>query len=385
VGRCVCISQFDDQYGCDRCTLRLKPTFSYSGEGMELTSIVKTRRGLVDFCDVPVGGAACKVGRCARDEDNRTIECPGDIDCDEAGSGGGICVGADDTVGRCVCGQGYFCRDCSLHRQDLERGIACGQYITGGALCQDDDDCGPAVAGYCATPKFQLADEEFDTVFDRAANMLDHVASQVRPFCKCSPGWTCRRCERRLRDLEHGSVSCGCDTPVLEPDGGESNNTEWEVDLLAKPWDSELECDVFYYVQRVRHFPAVPLWKNDAEALAGLRKDGRKLRFRDDGSERILVLKYDAADLDTLGSLGVGPGLEPLPMGPRNPERRVPQFYLVYAVTVPKENSTWDIATSSVARSKLFRLNRAARALGSPPPLALSLLALWSAAALALV
>merc|ERR1712216_893555 len=89
----------------------------------------------LNLCNVPAGGAECEVGLCGRDAEGYILECPGDITCNPAGWGSGICVGDENGLGKCVCARDQFCGDCSLHLRDITHGAKCERYMTGGALC----------------------------------------------------------------------------------------------------------------------------------------------------------------------------------------------------------------------------------------------------------
>merc|ERR1719272_27667 len=151
VGRCICSNRFEDKFGCPRCTTLEKFEYSVSNLRFELTTKIRDDLGRhINLCDLPVGGAKCKVGKCTRDKKtNYTTICDGDVQCDAGGSSSGMCVGPDGGDGTCVCARGYFCTDCTLHELDVRDGARCGKYISGGALCRGQRDC--STHSTCAT------------------------------------------------------------------------------------------------------------------------------------------------------------------------------------------------------------------------------------------
>lgn len=344
VGHCICARSSETTPGCSHCSVEVRPTFSYSDEGVELTTRIRGSGGrLINLCDLPSGGARCSVGECVRDEVGNILECPGDFECDMAGSGGGICIGDDNGIGFCVCGKKYFCRDCSLHELDVMAGAVCDKYITGGAACTSDEHCGPDAAGYCAVPKWHPKGQTRETLFGRAANYLDHVVAENRPFCKCEPGWTCRRCDMMVADLELGGAGCPCDTPVIEPNGGEFDASRREVDLVARPWDSAVDCEVFYAVQLVEEVPMVPMYSLTQAAAQALVADGKLFKLYEDGTGRPLAFEYDWV---AARSRGVG-----------KDGRLPPQLFVVFAVAAPKPHLTWLLNASRIVASEVFMLN----------------------------
>mmetsp|Transcript_74017 Transcript_74017/g.216854 ORF Transcript_74017/g.216854 Transcript_74017/m.216854 type:complete len:509 (-) Transcript_74017:86-1612(-) len=346
VGRCVCASQYENKFGCPRCNMAMKLQWSY-GDGAEISStMVWTKAGAhLDVCDVPVGGAECQVGRCARDAKNKTVECPGDSQCDAAGSGSGLCVGPDFSKGKCRCAQGFYCEDCSLHERDLIEGAKCDKYISGGAFCVAHTDCSGdgaagSLAGYCAAPAWSPSDVKEQTLINRVADRLMGIAEPNRNFCKCTHGWTCRRCEKKLADIASGKELCDCDAPMLFPNGGRFNSSWMEVLLTDQPWDSNVECELLYQVMFVDKIPAPSPWGTHAAAVQGIMQNGTRLHRHLDGAWKTVELTYDHWR---------NKDLQPDEMG-----RFPPQVYYIYAITVPRPNSTWKVRRSRLIRSKAF-------------------------------
>lgn len=350
VGRCVCASEFEDRYACDRCTLQLRKRFSYSDGQMEVTSQVRDRLDRhIDMCSLPVGGMSCRVGICERDRYNRTVSCPGDIECNVAGGGSGICVGAQEAEGVCVCAEGRFCKDCSLSRNDVLEGARCERYVTGGALCGTHSDCGHNA--YCTD---MLAPNE--SLGANAQTHPDH------PYCKCDVGYSCRRCHHRLSDLELGGASCTCDDPVISPSGGAfSGHKRLEVGLSFGIWDSEDECEVRYIVQKLNVVPQHPLWDTEEEAREVLKRDGLAEIRCDDGSLVPVVLELSKDHQPRWDNEG-------------NLVHSSEHFY-IHAVSLPRPNTTWETGPSRVVRSELYVLSLAkSRGLNVAVPVALALL-----------
>lgn len=275
VGHCVCPNSYDDQYGCSRCSVRLRTRYSYGDEAMVVTSRIRNRYGEhIDLCEYPSGGRRCEVGVCKRDSYNQTIWCPGDTECDVAGVGAGACIGPERGVGHCLCAEGMYCSDCSLHETAFVEGAKCDRYATGGAHCRSQGDC--SEHAYCAHIGF--------TENSKAGSAAN---SELRSFCKCDDGYGCRRCRHHVRELESGRETCGCDPPSFHPNGGEFNVRELHVNLTSVPWDSYAECEVLFFVERVVAMPLVPLFGKDApkaEVVRHLSQLGTKQSIADDGS-----------------------------------------------------------------------------------------------------
>eukprot|EP00928_Gymnodinium_smaydae_P018744 TRINITY_DN17147_c0_g2_i1.p1 TRINITY_DN17147_c0_g2~~TRINITY_DN17147_c0_g2_i1.p1 ORF type:complete len:438 (-),score=85.50 TRINITY_DN17147_c0_g2_i1:101-1414(-) len=330
VGRCVCANEFENKYACSRCTMLLESRYSFGNKRLERTTRYRDELGRHhDFCDLPMGGAPCEVGKCLRDEHGLVAWCPGDVECEAAGLGSGICVGAEEETGRCVCAKHRFCDDCSLQIRDVIAGATCDTMITGGAICHTNADCsGDKLQGYCAS---------------RNVPKLEHkMLANESSFCRCEKGYTCRRCSHDRSDVERGA-KCSCDKPSILPRGGNFRVREIGVSLTAPPWDSHRQCDVFYTVHLVERVPAPPLWAERGDAAAYLLANGSRLqRFRN-GSAKPVVLRYDdwrAQELDVYG-------------------HRRPQLFYIWAVSVPKKG--WLIQPSEVVVSKGLFLSVADR------------------------
>jgi len=203
-------------------------------------------------------------------------------------------------------------------------------------------------------PKWLPSDDARETLFDRVANLLDHVVAENRPFCKCEPGWTCRRCEKPVSELEKGGTGCNCDAPIFQPNGGVFDTHHVEVDLVSPPWDSGMDCKVYYEIQKIDEVPMAPLYSSTRAASEALVSHGKHLVLHEDDSEQALVLEYDYTEAHSK-------------MG-RNVKRPPPQIYVIFAVAIPRSNLTLLMNASTLVASEVFIIN-AARQQGAPPHL----------------
>lgn len=346
VGRCVCADEFEETYGCERCSLRLRPRFSYADDSVETTSLVRDKLGgHIDLCDLPTGGLPCTVGRCRRDEHNRTLSCTGDAICDAAGSGAGVCVGAEGTTseGTCVCKESYFCSDCSLHRSDVLEGAECGRLISGGAYCRGSKDCSSS-HGRCSRPRLRFS------LSNKSWKPRKHFpkTSATRPSCKCDRGHSCRRCEHSVHELVSGQALCSCDAPRLKPNGGNFKGGRIDVSVAEKPWDSIRECEVRYLTQVIREAPVRPLFVSQEEAVAVLTSNGSLLDPQDGDRQRFkITLEFN--DSNAVGLFDAKEGRH----------MKYHAMIRIYVMAVPRPNTSWYVNRSRVIRSKMFVLSAA--------------------------
>merc|ERR1712048_289089 len=155
---------------------------------------------------------------------------------------------------------------------------------------------------------------------------------------------------------------CPCDDPVIFPNGADLKIRKLEVDLVASPWDSSVECEVSFYVQRVKETPSLPMWTTAEEAHSYLIENGTRLRYKKYGKEIPVLLEYnwelDRIELDENGN-------------------KHADLLYIWAVAVPREEYAEQWTYSRVVRSEPFFLSRA-RTITSGTNAALALMtAIW--------